>query len=780
MLFAGPVERLPAARGSVTGRLSSPAAARIPIPGEAAPAHPGPRARHPRRVGATTCATSTSTSRSPASSPSPGVSGSGKSSLVEDVLYRARPQAPRPARRRARRRTAPSRAPSASPRSSSSTRARSARRRAPTPPPTCAPSTASAPASPRTDMARLRGYTAGDVLVQRRRRPLRDLHAARASSASRCSSSPTSTCRAPSATARASSPRSSRSRWQGRTIREVLDLTVAEALELVRRRARGRASRLQPLADVGLDYLRLGQPLSTLSGGEAQRLKLAAHLGREARAHTLFLFDEPTTGLHLADIEQLLALLRAPRRARPLAARDRAQPRGRQVRRLGDRARPRRRRRPAAAWSPEGPPERVAAVPDSPTGAFLRDALGARRPTARPTPSPTWRAGPAWPSSSGIRVVGAREHNLRDVALELPRDRLIVFTGLSGSGKSSLAFDVLYAEGQRRYLDSLSAYARQFLHVMAKPDVDLLTGLPPTVAIEQRLSRGGRTSTVATVTEVAHYLRLLFAKVGVQHCPQCDAADPLADAPADPRPRAPRARAASASRCSRRWSAAARATTRRSSPGARKLRLREARIDGSARRARRASGCSTATASTTSTSWCVGRSSRRARRRSRTTSAVRSAWGTARSSSRRDGERAPLLRAPLLPGVRHRLPAARPAPVLLQQPAGRVSRLRGQRASASSPTPTRCSRRAHPLADGALAAVRGRRAPRREAPAAAERCARRASRSTVRSSGSPPGSAGTARDRTVEALRSALARRPRGVSTTSPSSSPARAAAARG
>ena len=119
-------------------------------------------------------------------------------------------------------------------------------------------------------------------------------------------------------------------------------------------------------------------------------------------------------------------------------------------------------------------------------------------------------------------MVGAREHNLRDVALELPRDKLIVFTGLSGSGKSSLAFDVLYAEGQRRYIDSLSAYARQFLHVMAKPDVDILTGLPPTVAIEQRLSRGGRTSTVATVTEVAHYLRLLFAKVGVQHCPQCD------------------------------------------------------------------------------------------------------------------------------------------------------------------------------------------------------------------------------------------------------------------
>src|SRR5439155_490887 len=120
-----------------------------------------------------------------------------------------------------------------------------------------------------------------------------------------------------------------------------------------------------------------------------------------------------------------------------------------------------------------------------------------------------------------IRIVGAREHNLRDLSLDLPRDRLIVLTGLSGSGKSSLAFDVLHAEGQRRYVDSLSAYARQFLNVMAKPDLDLLSGLPPTVAIEQRLSRGGRTSTVATVTEIYHYLRLLFAKLGVQHCTGC-------------------------------------------------------------------------------------------------------------------------------------------------------------------------------------------------------------------------------------------------------------------
>jgi excinuclease ABC subunit A len=306
-------------------------------------------------------------------------------------------------------------------------------------------------------------------------------------------------------------------RWQGRTIREVLDLTVAEAREVFASVGEVR-DRLRPLADVGLDYLRLGQPLSTLSGGEAQRVKLAAHLGREARAHTLFIFDEPTTGLHLADIEKLLACFaRLVERGNSLVVIEH----NLEVVKCAD-------------WVielgpdggdaggrvvTEGTPEHVAARGDSPTGVFLRDVL--RREAGRAADAePVWDAAPraAFPS---IRVVGAREHNLRDVGLELPRDRLIVFTGLSGSGKSSLAFDVLYAEGQRRYLDSLSTYARQFLHVMAKPDVDLLTGLPPTVAIEQRLSRGGRTSTVATVTEVAHYLRLLFAKVGVQHCPQC-------------------------------------------------------------------------------------------------------------------------------------------------------------------------------------------------------------------------------------------------------------------
>src|SRR5712671_3158808 len=121
-----------------------------------------------------------------------------------------------------------------------------------------------------------------------------------------------------------------------------------------------------------------------------------------------------------------------------------------------------------------------------------------------------------------IHVKGAREHNLKNIDVKIPRDKMVVITGLSGSGKSTLAFDILFAEGQRRFLDSMSPYARQFVEQLEKPDVDLVTGLPPSVAIEQRVTRGGGKSTVATVTEVYHFLRLLFAKTGTQFCPDCD------------------------------------------------------------------------------------------------------------------------------------------------------------------------------------------------------------------------------------------------------------------
>ena len=124
-------------------------------------------------------------------------------------------------------------------------------------------------------------------------------------------------------------------------------------------------------------------------------------------------------------------------------------------------------------------------------------------------------------SERAIRIQGARQHNLKNIDVVIPRDKLVVITGLSGSGKSSLAFDTIYAEGQRKYVESLSAYARQFLEQMTKPDVDHIEGLPPTIAIEQRSAGGSPRSTVATTTEIYDYLRLLFARVGTAYCWKC-------------------------------------------------------------------------------------------------------------------------------------------------------------------------------------------------------------------------------------------------------------------
>ena len=127
-------------------------------------------------------------------------------------------------------------------------------------------------------------------------------------------------------------------------------------------------------------------------------------------------------------------------------------------------------------------------------------------------------------AAQAIRVHNAREHNLKSIDVEIPRNVFTVVTGVSGSGKSTLAFDIVFAEGQRRYLESLNAYARQFVQPATKPDVDAIFGIPPTVAIEQRTSRGGRKSTVATLTEIYHFLRLLFVKLGTQYCPECEVA----------------------------------------------------------------------------------------------------------------------------------------------------------------------------------------------------------------------------------------------------------------
>ncbi|MDL5031612.1 excinuclease ABC subunit UvrA [Pelomonas sp. APW6] len=315
------------------------------------------------------------------------------------------------------------------------------------------------------------------------------------------------------------------------SVSDVLELTASEAVHLFRY-DREVLVKLQPILDVGLEYVRLGQPVPTLSGGEAQRLKLAGFLAEAAssasksrqsvaKKGTLFLFDEPTTGLHFDDIAKLMRAMR-----KLLGA-------GHSLILIEHNLDVIR----AADWlidlGPEGgedgglvvcqgTPEEVREHPTSHTAEALREyALHMDRPAmqveeGRPLQSVV-RARRAQ-AEEAIRIVNAREHNLKSVDVAIPRGKFNVITGVSGSGKSTLAFDILFNEGQRRYLESLNAYARSIVQPAGRPEVDAVWGIPPTVAIEQRLSRGGRKSTVATTTEVWHFLRLLYVKLGVQHC----------------------------------------------------------------------------------------------------------------------------------------------------------------------------------------------------------------------------------------------------------------------
>ncbi|WP_071058485.1 excinuclease ABC subunit UvrA [Pelistega sp. MC2] len=317
---------------------------------------------------------------------------------------------------------------------------------------------------------------------------------------------------------------------QSASIDEVLAMTVSEALHFFKGLKDIKVS-LQPLVDVGLEYVSLGQPVPTLSGGEAQRLKLAGHLvasaklGAKAKSlaykGNLFLFDEPTTGLHFDDVARLMKAFRKLLEAGHsliiiehnldvIKSSD-------WIIDLG----------PEGGFNggdivAQGSPEMIKQHTQSLTGQALKEydtSIIISSENSLLDTQASYQIQHNQPSQ--IEILNAREHNLKNISVNIPHNKFSVITGVSGSGKSTLAFDILFNEGQRRYLESLNAYARAVVQPAGKPDVDAIYGIPPTVAIEQRTSRGGRKSTVGTMTEIHHFLRLLYVKLGTQYCPCC-------------------------------------------------------------------------------------------------------------------------------------------------------------------------------------------------------------------------------------------------------------------
>ncbi len=313
--------------------------------------------------------------------------------------------------------------------------------------------------------------------------------------------------------------------FKGKNIHDVLEMTVEEGLEFFSSQPVIK-HKLDTLAKVGLGYMKIGQPSTTLSGGEAQRVKLGKELVRPATGKTLYILDEPTTGLHFHDIKHLLQVLHElVNRGNTVLV----------VEHNTDVIK-------TADWiidlGPEGgggggqiiakgTPEKIAKQ-ETPTGRSVHEALFpnikekvalALKQSLKQKKEKKELAN----SSERIRsitVKGAEQHNLKCIDVIIPRDKTTIFTGPSGSGKSSLAFDTIYAEGQRRYIESLSPYARQFVKQMPKPKAQQVEGLSPAIAIEQKSHAGNPRSTVGTMTEVYDYLRILYAHMGIPHCPE--------------------------------------------------------------------------------------------------------------------------------------------------------------------------------------------------------------------------------------------------------------------
>ena len=312
-------------------------------------------------------------------------------------------------------------------------------------------------------------------------------------------------------------------KYKGKNISEVLEMDIDTALAHfadIPKVARG----LKLLHDVGLDYIKLGQPAPTLSGGEAQRIKLSRELSKRGTGKTLYILDEPTTGLHFDDVNKLLTILhRLVDDGNTVVVVEHNLEVVNSADYLID-------------LGPEGgvgggtivavgTPEQIADMPESYTGRALRGDFDIWRETRHqrmrePELTSAYGRGPETRPET-IAVRGATENNLKNIDIDIPHRKMTTLTGVSGSGKTSLALDTIYAEGQRRYIETLSTYARQFIGQMEKPKVSKIEGLSPAIAISNTNAGQNPRSTVATITEIHDGLRTLYARWGKPYCPDC-------------------------------------------------------------------------------------------------------------------------------------------------------------------------------------------------------------------------------------------------------------------
>ncbi|NGX60154.1 MAG: UvrABC system protein A [Chlamydiae bacterium] len=299
--------------------------------------------------------------------------------------------------------------------------------------------------------------------------------------------------------------------YRGKNIYEVLEMTVNTALEFFEA-IPAIKKKLAMLKEVGLGYIKLGQSSSTLSGGEAQRIKLAKELSRPSTGKTLYILDEPTTGLHFHDIQKLIEVLqKLVEKSNTVLV----------IEHNMDLVK-------TADWiidlGPEGgdyggeiiatgTPEAISKK-DTPTGTAVYKALHPKPIEKAKRKKRKEKAGEA------IHIEKAEQNNLKGFDVSIPHGKITVCTGPSGSGKSSLAFETVYAEGQRRYTESMSAYARQYVKQMPKPKIESIDGLLASIAIEQKAHAGNPRSTIGTMTESYDYLRVLFAHLGTPYCPE--------------------------------------------------------------------------------------------------------------------------------------------------------------------------------------------------------------------------------------------------------------------